>query len=64
MSDKSYVSPLDIHREQASLYKPKIPGANPTGQEIPCVVGGVDEEPIEVLYHAASRTAYPRRSQK
>jgi hypothetical protein len=65
MSDKPYVSPLDIHREQAShlinIPKRKPVGANPTGQELKCVVGGVNEQPIQALFHPASRTVFPIR---
>lgn len=65
MSDKPYVSPLDIHREHAGpliTIKPRqVVGANPTGQEIECVVGGVSENPIPALFHPASRTVYPNR---
>lgn len=63
--DKSYTSPFAIHNEQASLFpmpKPNIPGPNPTGAEIACVVGGIDEEPIPALFHAPSRTVYPVRA--
>jgi hypothetical protein len=69
MSDKPYVSPLKIHREQAANHLINIPrrkavGAIPTGQEIRCIVGGVNEQPIEALFHPASRTVYPVRDTK
>lgn len=64
-SEKPYVSPLSLHKEQASQLlswpKPKPAGATPTGREVACIVGGVDEEPIPALFHAASRTVYPVR---
>lgn len=65
-SEKGFVSPLAKHKEQASLFswpKPKPVGATPTGKEIACIVGGINEEPIEALFHAASRTVYPVRKQ-
>lgn len=64
MTDKPYKSPLAIHNEQAHLMpwtKPKVAGADPTGSEVACLVGGVNEEPIPALFHAASRTVYPVR---
>ena len=67
MTDKPYVSPFALHNEQANLMpwsKPKTVGPNPTGGEVACLVGGIDEEPIPALFHAASRTVYPVRESK
>ena len=64
----TYKSPFEVHREQAAHFiqmrKPVTPGPNPTGKEIACVVGGINEEPIQALYHPASRTVYPVRETK
>lgn len=69
MSNKPYRSPLEIHKEQAHLMPfPSLTRrgglAAPTGGEIGCFVGAIDEEPIPVLYHPASRTVFPVRESK
>lgn len=65
MSEKSYVSPFDLHREEAAnlINMPKRGSTGPalSGQEIACVCGGINEEPIPALFHSATRTAYPVR---
>ncbi len=64
MAEKPYKSPLAIHEEAAHLFplsRPKGNGPSPNGREIACLVGGINEEPIEALYDASTRTAYPVR---
>lgn len=64
MNDKPYVSPLRVHEEAGHLFEFKRPhkvGASLTGQEISCVVGGINEVPIPALFHPASRTVFPVR---
>lgn len=62
------ISPFAVHKEVAARDTERAAAAKPSpelsGREINCVVGGVNDAPIPVMYDPHTRTTFPIRQSK